>query len=122
MVDKWHSRENIRSVKRPVLLIHGQSDRDISPWQSKILFLECAKSIKSQSAVDTDTCWKIRKGNDEQIKEIGDVDIIRNNEGEIWTFGNDKNVRLLLVKYAGHNSLSKFLIVEDAIVEFVSRI
>jgi fermentation-respiration switch protein FrsA (DUF1100 family) len=110
IVDKWHSRENIRNLKRPVLLIHGQSDKDINSWQSKLLFYECANH-----GVSADTFWKFRKGKDEMNLNVV---VIRNDEGEMWSY---EKVRLLLVKYAGHNSLSNFLVVEDAIVDFVSH-
>jgi acetyl esterase/lipase len=110
MVDKWMSYVSIRAVTRPTLIIHGLDDWDISPWQSQALFLETSSARANESWIDGH--WKLR--GDQHLLD-GKISTIKSSEGEIWTYGD---VTLLQVAHAGHNSLSKFLIVEDAILNF----
>lgn len=146
MVDEWISYKNIKRVRKPILIIHGLRDLDISPWQSQILFLEAVEARsnrlgKNKTAVTIkdkhpEVYWKLRQQlyshneNNEKIK------IVKNSEGEIWRHVDDHDntdgsggsckanftIELVMVEHAGHNSLSNFLLVEDSIREFNKRL
>lgn len=108
MIDTWLSFYNIRHVLKPILIIHGKSDGDVQPWQAQALFIEAASA--RLNTVWIDSHWDLRNM---YFSPDGKFKVERIGEGEVWMSGN---VMLLLVDHAGHNSLSKFLVVEDAIL------
>ena len=135
LIDKWNSTECIRSLKCPILIIHGKRDFEILPWQAKALFLEAVGGRMGESLVSSDGYWELRnKASKYSISELSGVQVtpLAPDEGELWSSDITKNVSgrtavvsndiwFLQVTHGGHNTLSKFQVVQDCINEWVEN-
>ena len=117
MIEKYDSKSSISRIKAPVLLIHGKRDGDINVWHSKTLFLSTHALLSSQNMMEDGWGVSIRKGRYVKLPAL--VKEINTTDSTIWS---TKNNVLVQVEYAGHNSLSEHLVVEDAISSWIGNL
>ncbi|KAI8924904.1 Alpha/Beta hydrolase protein [Entophlyctis helioformis] len=122
MIDRWDSVHKIRSIRAPILIIHGKADFEIRPWQGRALFLEAAGGRIGKKLVQDDGYWQLRRSPLKfSARELPDVIVteLSPEEGDLWSLDAPADpaspVWFLEVAHAGHNTLSKFQVVNDTI-------
>ncbi|KAJ3255925.1 hypothetical protein HK103_005841 [Boothiomyces macroporosus] len=125
IVDKWSSHLKMSSITTPILIMHGLKDFEIKPWQAEANFLEAISGRTGNKVVD-DGYWEIRNRPQKAKFEHKDVQGLSithlDHEGELWSLNSDENpVWLLRVTHAGHNNLSRHLVVKATIESWLEN-